>query len=227
MTAVAEPTRANAVAGAPLGDLGRRLATRRAQLGLTVPETAARAGMAASYLRYLEEHPGAAPGTGPLMRLAEVLETSLTELTGGTTDLPPGPGRAGHDPEFTELGPAECRSLLSTHGVGRLAVPTDSGPVIVPVNYDVVDGAIVFRTAPGATPALAEGAPVAFEADRIDDAFSRGWSVLVRGPARTVTDPDEADRLAERAYSTPWAGGGRTLWVRVEPRSVTGRRITV
>jgi hypothetical protein len=63
--------------------------------------------------------------------------------------------------------------------------------------------------------------------DRIDEAFSEGWSVLVRGPARAVTDPDEAARLDEQAYTTPWAGGPRDLWLRIEPVAVTGRRITV
>ncbi|WP_406411542.1 helix-turn-helix domain-containing protein [Streptomyces sp. NBC_01614] len=211
----------------PLGDLGRRLAARRAQLGLSRRETAARAGMTSSYLKHLEEHPGAAPDRGALLSLAAALETTVSELTGGATDLPPGLEQAAHTPEFTELSPDECRSLLGPHGVGRIALSTASGPVVVPVNYSVVDGAIVFRTASGTTPSLAAGRPVAFEVDRIDDAFSRGWSVLVRGRARAVTDPDEARRLTESAYSRPWAGGGRDLWVRVEQQAVTGRRIAV
>ncbi|MFE9609750.1 helix-turn-helix domain-containing protein [Streptomyces sp. NPDC006012] len=224
---MAEHSRTNVVEGTPLGDLGRRLATRRTQLGLSRRETAERAGMASSYLRYLEEHPGAAPGTGPLTRLAEVLKTTVNDLTGGTVTLPPGPGRAARAPEFTELSPEDCRSLLSSHGVGRLGVPTASGPVIVPVNYSVIDDAIVFRTAHGATPSLAAGCQVAFEVDHIDDAFSQGWSVLVRGHARTVADPDEERRLAARAYSTPWAGGKRTMWVCIDPYTLTGRRIRV
>jgi nitroimidazol reductase NimA-like FMN-containing flavoprotein (pyridoxamine 5'-phosphate oxidase superfamily) len=224
---MAERTKANGPEGAPVGDLGRRLVARRTRLGLTRAETAERAGVAPSYLRYLEEQPGAAPGSGLLVRLAEVLETTVSELTGGDTDLPPGPGRAGRAPEFTELGPRECGELLSTHGVGRLAVSTESGPVIVPVNYSVVDGAVVFRTGAGTTPSLAAGHQVAFEVDRIDDAFSRGWSVLVRGRARTVTDPDERSRLDAEAYSTPWTGGPRDLWVRIAPDTVTGRRISV
>ena len=104
---------------------------------------------------------------------------------------------------------------------------TDSGPVVVPVNYSVVDGGIVFRTEPGTTPAQADGHQVAFEADRIDEAFGEGWSVLVRGPGTTVTDPNEVARLEEQAFSTPWAGGRRELWLRIEPVAVTGRRITV
>jgi len=210
-----------------VGDLGRRIALRRTQLGLSRQETATRAGIAPRYLQYLEEHSAAAPGTSVLHILADVLHTTVTELTGGNADLPPGPGRASRHPEFTELTAPECRALLSTHGVGRIAVPTFSGPVIVPVNYSIVDGAIVFRTAPGTTPAQASGCQVAFEVDHIDEAFSEGWSVLVRGHARTVTDPDEVRRLDEGAYSTPWAGGRRDQWVRIgPPLALTGRRIT-
>ncbi|WP_406164756.1 helix-turn-helix domain-containing protein [Streptomyces sp. NBC_00996] len=210
-----------------LGDLGRRLAARRTDLGLSRTETAARAGMAPGYLQYLEEHPGAAPGSGVQLRPAEVLATTVRDLTGGDTDLPDGVGQAARSPSFTSLSVSECRALLSTHGVGRIAVPTVSGPVVVPVNYSVVDGAIVFRTEPGSTPSLASGCQVAFEVDRIDDAFSRGWSVLVRGRARTVTDPDEVRRLTDRACSAPWVGGRRDQWVRIDPFVVTGRRITV
>ncbi|WP_225830243.1 pyridoxamine 5'-phosphate oxidase family protein [Streptomyces sp. NK08204] len=213
--------------GAPLGDLGRRLAARRGQLGLTRGEAAARAGVAVAYLRYLEEHPGAAPGPGVLGSLAAALETSVAELTGGAVEQAPGSSAAARTAKLTELSLGECQALLGTHGVGRLAVTTSSGPVIVPVNYSVVDGAIVYRTAPGATPSLAAGSQVAFEVDRIDDTFSRGWSVLVRGPAHTVTDPQEKAKFTELAHTTPWTGGVRDVWVRIEPQIVTGRRITV
>ncbi|MFF8866796.1 helix-turn-helix domain-containing protein [Streptomyces sp. NPDC015139] len=222
-----ERTSAHTTTEAPLGDLGRRLATRRARLGLTRGQTAARAGMDAGYLRYLEEHPGAAPGTGVLHRLAEALETTVTELTGGALDTPPGSGRAAREPRLTELSATECQALLGSHGVGRLAVPTGSGPEILPVNYSVVDGAIVFRTAAGSPAAPADGRRVAFEVDRIDDAFSQGWSVLVRGVARTVTDPERRRHYAERAHSRPWVGGVREVWIRIEPDVVSGRRITV
>ncbi|WP_406005181.1 pyridoxamine 5'-phosphate oxidase family protein [Streptomyces sp. NBC_00637] len=209
------------------GDLGRRITARRVRLGLTRDETAARAEMAPTYLAYLEQYADAAPNQGVLLKLAEALRTTVSALKGGDADLPPGPGQAGYAPRFTQLSRTECGDLLSTHGVGRLAVSTTHGPLIVPVNYTVIDGTIVFRTARGATPSLAPGTPVAFEVDRIDDAFSQGWSVLVRGHARLVTDVAEAQRLAQQARSRPWAGGRRDLWVRIEPYAVTGRRIAV
>ncbi|MBN0043709.1 pyridoxamine 5'-phosphate oxidase family protein [Streptomyces actuosus] len=210
----------------PTGDLGRRIALRRAQLGLTREEAAARAGMPGSYLRHLEEHPGAAPGSGALRRVAAALQTSLAELMGAGADRPPGPGRALRGASFTELDAEECRALLAEHGVGRLALLTVEGIVVVPVNYSVVDGAVVYRTDPRATPARAAGRRVAFEVDRIDDAFSTGWSVLVRGPAQAVTDPAAVRRLADRASGEPWAGGLRPLWIRIDPAAISGRRIS-
>ncbi|MFI6544264.1 helix-turn-helix domain-containing protein [Streptomyces prunicolor] len=221
-----DPFPLNVAEGSPTGDLGRRIAVRRTALDLSREETAAQAGVAASYLQYLEEFPGSAPGRGVLLRLAEVLHTTVTDLAGGDSDLTPGDGRAGSDPTFTELTVQECRELLSTHGMGRVAIPTVSGPVIVPVNYSVVDGAIVYRTAPGAMPSRAAGCQVTFEIDRIDEAFAEGWSVLALGRARTVTDPDDVRRLTEHAFSTPWAGGPREEWIRIDTLSLTGRRIT-
>ncbi|GAA3310718.1 hypothetical protein GCM10020295_78530 [Streptomyces cinereospinus] len=149
----------------------------------------------------------------------------MTELSGGNVDLPPGPGRAARHRRFAELSVTECRTLIGTHGVGRVAVPTSAGPAIVPVNYSVVDGKIVFRTAPGTTPWQARENLIAFEVDRIDDGLSQGWSVLLRGHAEVVTEPEEVRRLEERAYSMPWVGGRRDVWVRIDPVGMTGRRI--
>src|SRR3546814_5823232 len=61
---------------------------------------------------------------------------------------PPGQGHALLHPHLRDLTPEECRTLLSTHGVGRIAVTTPDGrPAIIPVNYEIVDDDIVFRTA--------------------------------------------------------------------------------
>lgn len=207
------------------GDIGRRVAAERERMGLSREETARRARMAPDYLAYLEEQPGA-PSTATLIRLAAALHTSVQALRGGGVDLPPGQGTALAHPRLRDLEPDECRTLLSTHGVGRVSVTTAEGPAVVPVNYEVVDDAIAFRTAPGSVPAAAAGAEVAFEVDHLDEAMSQGWSVLAVGPARAVTEPGEARRLAERAHSTPWAGGERGMWVSIRPARLTGRRIT-
>ena len=206
------------------GDVGRRLAQRRKQLGLTREQAAARAGVAPEYLQYLEEHPGD-PSTASLLRLAGALDTTVSKLLGGGLDVPPGRGQAGHRPLLEEMGTEESWSRLGTHGVGRVAVITEAGPAIVPVNYSVIDDTIVFRTARRALPGQAAGEEVAFEVDNIDEVLRQGWSVLAVGRAEWVTDPREVAELGKRAYSLPWAGGVRDEWVRITPSRITGRRI--
>ncbi|WP_329239038.1 DUF1918 domain-containing protein [Streptomyces canus] len=208
------------------GDIGRRVAVERRRQNLSREETARRAGMASGYLDYLEEQP-ADPSTATLIRLADALGTTVTTLRGGGMDVPPGQGQALLHPQLRDIGPEECRSLLSTHGVGRVAVSASDGrPAVVPVNYDVIDDAIVFRTAPNLTPAAAVGTEVAFEVDHMDEALSQGWSVLAVGPASVVTEPDTVRRLTEHAHTTPWPGGEREMWVSIRPAHLTGRRIT-
>lgn len=212
-------------AAANPGDIGRRVADERRRRGLSREEAARRAAMAPDYLAYLEERP-ADPTLSTLIRLAAALDTTVAALRGGGLDLPPGQGYALLHPRLRDLGPDECRALLSTHGVGRVAVSTPEGPAVVPVNYEVVDGAIAYRTAPDSVPAAAVGTEVAFEVDHVDEAMSRGWSVLVVGPARVVTEPDVVRRLTERAHTEPWAGGPREMWVSIRPTRITGRRIS-
>ncbi|MYS13264.1 pyridoxamine 5'-phosphate oxidase family protein [Streptomyces sp. SID4982] len=224
----ASALRADAPPGAAAdpGDIGRRVGVERRRRGLTLEETAGRARMSPAYLAYLEERP-ADPSHATLTRLAGALDTTVSALRGAGTDQPPGQGRALLHPRLRDLGPEECRSLLSTHGVGRVTVRgTDGRPAVVPVNYDVSDGEIVFRTAPDSVVAAGVGTEVAFEVDRLDEAMSQGWSVLAVGPASMVTDTEVMRRLARHAHSTPWAGGERDMWMSIDPTSLTGRRIT-
>jgi transcriptional regulator with XRE-family HTH domain len=206
------------------GDIGRRVAAERERQGLSREEAARRAAMAPSYLAYLEEQP-ADPTLATVIRLATALGTSVSALRGGGIDLPPGQGQALLNPRLDHLTLEECSALLSTHGVGRIAVSTPDGPAVVPVNYEVVDGTIAYRTAPDSAPAAAVGTEAAFEVDHVDEAMSQGWSVLAVGPARVVTEPDAVRRLSERAHTKPWPGGQREMWVSIRPTRITGRRI--
>ncbi|MCJ1676969.1 pyridoxamine 5'-phosphate oxidase family protein [Streptomyces sp. APSN-46.1] len=211
---------------APAGrtDLGRRIATRREELGLSRKELGESCGADTTYVAYLEEH-AAAPAIGSLVRIADALGMTVAELTGATTDHPPGRGTAALDAELVELSDGECRRLLSTHGVGRIAVITPQGPAIFPVNYVVAGRDIAFRTSGDAVLARAAGTEVAFEADHIDDVTRLGWSVLAVGEVEGVTDAWELARLDAVAYSLPWAGGPRTHWMKVTPTRITGRRV--
>lgn len=124
--------------------------------------------------------------------------------------------------ELVELSESECRRLLGVGTVGRLAVATEDDLVLVPVNYRLVGEAVVVRTDPGSRLGqLSAGARAVFEVDHLDQGRWRGWSVTASGTVehlRTGTVPDvELPR--------PWAGGERSLVLRVVPRTLTGRRI--
>jgi uncharacterized protein len=118
----------------------------------------------------------------------------------------------------------ECRALLGTESVGRIAVSVGALPGIFPVNYVVVDDDIVFLTGEGLKlRAALENTVVGFEVDSLDRALDYGWSVLVVGVAREVS-AEEQERLGPVRVS-PWAGGDRTHMVRIHPEMISGRRI--
>ena len=101
---------------------------------------------------------------------------------------------------------------------------------VLPVNYRLHHGSIVFRTAPGGpmdqdlrTGMEGVEIKVGFEVDRIDYAQREGWSVLIQGPAHHIS-PGELSEVTESDV-TPWAGGERRLYIRIVPHQITGRRI--
>jgi nitroimidazol reductase NimA-like FMN-containing flavoprotein (pyridoxamine 5'-phosphate oxidase superfamily) len=206
-------------------DLARRIGQRRVQLGMSENALAVQSGMAPRYLQQLfSQGPGFDPGG--FMRIASVLGLSYQEMLEGRADPPPGQGAAASHPVLMHLTANECWDKLGTHGVGHIALPGDPAPVVLPVNY-VVDGhAVLYRTETHGPAAPAGGTEVSFQADRIDDRRSEGWSVLLSGVAERIEDPEAARRLTEQHPAEPWAGGDRRLWVRVEAAEVTGRRIT-
>jgi hypothetical protein len=206
-------------------DLGRRIAEQRARAGLSRAEAAERAGIAVSYLEYLETSAAPSPGPGALARLAAALGTTGAALGGAGLYLPPGQRQAARHPVLETLTGAECLDYLAPGGIGRFLFLDDRGPVAIPVNYRMLGGGIVFRAAGGGSAAAAAGQPrVSFDVDHIDDALGEGWSVLVSGKARLVTAPAELAEVAALGIE-PWAGGERNEYIRIEPRDVTGRRI--
>ena len=117
----------------------------------------------------------------------------------------------------------DCWGLLETEEVARIAWVAPDGVAIVPVNYLVTDGALWFRTQPcSALGRQCPGARVVVEVDQVNRAGRSGWSVVVTGTAHPVDPVDVPDAVMEMRV---WAGGVRTLCVRVEPIEVTGRRL--
>ncbi|MFJ8165828.1 helix-turn-helix domain-containing protein [Streptomyces sp. NPDC096136] len=206
-------------------DLGRRLAARRETLGLTREELGHRCGVDGNYIAYLEEH-AASPSIGTLVRVADVLGVTVDDLTGANAGRVAGRSTARRDTALVPLDEEECRALLGTHGVGRIAVFTPEGPAVLPVNYLVAGADIAFRTAAEAVAARAAGTEAAFEIDNIDDVTAGGWSVLAVGELRAVTASEEIRHLAATARSQPWAGGPRSHWMKITPARLTGRRVT-
>lgn len=62
------------------GDLARRIAHRRDELGRSPEEVARRAGMHVGYLDYVEHNPAAALASSTALRLARALEMSVAKL---------------------------------------------------------------------------------------------------------------------------------------------------
>jgi nitroimidazol reductase NimA-like FMN-containing flavoprotein (pyridoxamine 5'-phosphate oxidase superfamily) len=208
-----------------VGDLGRRVAERRQELGLTPEGVAQRAGMDASFVEFLEAEPSPQLTRSALLRLAAALETTVEVLTGGGRLAPPGRSNPTSRPALDSLDPASCAALISDGGIGRVVFHEPRGPVALPVNFRILDGDVVFRT--GATASLIQSArdgQLSFEVDHIDDALNEGWSVLISGDSHVISDPAERD-LATSTGVTPWAGGSKDVYVRIAPTEMTGRRI--
>ena len=124
------------------------------------------------------------------------------------------------------LSHEECLALLRDGVVGRIAFSVDDFPVILPINYRLMETAgrvwIALRTRPGN---IIERAPVnvAFEIDDIDPTHHQGWSVLARGTLHEV-DPEAAD-FRKRFDPEPWIEVARDSWLIIDPFALTGRRL--
>ena|SRR5580704_10994474 len=139
------------------------------------------------------------------------------------------------DRKIEHLDQDECLRLISPGGIGRIGYQSRYGPVILPVNYKLHDGVVVFRTAEHNSldedlqTGIAGGEfKVAFEIDEFDLTARSGWSVLVRGSAHRVRPGSERES-AEATGVEPWPGGERELFMSITPTTsghVTGRRIT-
>jgi uncharacterized protein len=119
----------------------------------------------------------------------------------------------------------ECLRLLGTATLGRVGVTTGALPSVLPVNFRVDRDRILFRTGVGTKlDAATDNAVVAFEVDEIDSGARSGWSVVVTGVARELTDPDELAE-AQRLALVRWAPGDDHRIVAISTDLVSGRRI--
>jgi nitroimidazol reductase NimA-like FMN-containing flavoprotein (pyridoxamine 5'-phosphate oxidase superfamily) len=134
-------------------------------------------------------------------------------------------------PILEELTETESLRLIEQAEVGRIGFSGRYGPVIVPVNYKIVDGAVIFRTAVGSSlvedlrTGIADADyKVVFEIDEIDPVARAGWSVMIQGAAHHMDDERELAAVLGASID-PWAGGERDQYVRIKPTFISGRRI--
>ena len=132
-----------------------------------------------------------------------------------------------------ELTADECWQLLASVTIGRIVFTHRAMPAIRPVNHLVEGRTIIIRTHLGAAIASRAGSAagrdeqpgsvVCYEADQLDAARHTGWSVIVTGLARLVTDPAAVARYA--GVLEPWIAGEMNQVVAIEPRFVSGIRL--
>lgn len=126
--------------------------------------------------------------------------------------------------QLEEIRAAECWELLGRHEMGRIAIVVGGKPQIFPVNYGLKGKVIVFRTAAGSKLAYAPESPVAFEVDEYDASAGTGWSVMVQGYGRDITEADDFSWTARGARVQTAAPGEKLHMIAVDPTQISGRR---
>lgn len=131
---------------------------------------------------------------------------------------------AGYD--FHDLAEVECRRLLPTVPIGRLAYTSNALPRVMPVHFTVRGNEVCIRSLDVAKVASAmRGDIVAFEVDCYTPATQEGWSVCLVGPCRLIVDPVEIAALDALDFS-PWSVEQRPDCFAVTISLIHGRRLT-
>ena len=133
----------------------------------------------------------------------------------------------GEEYEVTvdELDEETCWRLVAQEAFGRVAFIYDFELWVLPVNAAVVDRRVVFRTTDDSMlRAAGNSSLVAFEADHTDRVNETGWSVLVRGRLRDVTN-DPIRGAWHELTVRPWAPGARNRRMAIETAAISGRMI--
>jgi uncharacterized protein len=132
-----------------------------------------------------------------------------------------------HRDRVSELDIDTCLQLLESHHFGRIAINDDGGPIVLPVNFVLDQGSVLFRTDEGTKlEAALRLRRATFQVDHVDEAHRLGWSVMVRGKITEVSDPGELARVREIPLD-PFAGGTRPRYVRILSASISGRKVDI
>ncbi len=127
------------------------------------------------------------------------------------------------------LATDECLRLLATATIGRVGLSSAALPTVLPVNFRLVGDRILFRTGLGSKlEAATRNAVVAFEVDDFDPIEHAGWSVVVVGVARALSDGEAAEIDArDRVRLARWVPGADDRMVAVSCELVSGRRLVL
>jgi nitroimidazol reductase NimA-like FMN-containing flavoprotein (pyridoxamine 5'-phosphate oxidase superfamily) len=127
---------------------------------------------------------------------------------------------------LNQLSRSTSLKLLGSVSIGRLVFTHEALPAIRPVNHLVEGESIVVRATAGAAITSAagrDGAVVAYEADEINPETQLGWSVIIVGTARLLTDEKAAARY--RARLRPWISDAADDVITISADIVTGYRL--
>jgi pyridoxamine 5'-phosphate oxidase-like protein len=119
-----------------------------------------------------------------------------------------------------QLTRTRALDLLRSVSLGRLVFTHQALPAIRPVNHLVECDSIIVRATAGAaivSTADRHGVVVAYEADSIDSENHVGWSVIVVGTARLLTDD-----ARYRTLLHPWISGAVDDVITISADLVTG-----
>ncbi|WP_084495241.1 pyridoxamine 5'-phosphate oxidase family protein [Nocardia shimofusensis] len=155
----------------------------------------------------------------------EFAATSRQQKAGQIVSQPECDPEFGEAPRGTvELSRAEAMRRLASVPFGRIVFTRDALPAVRPVNHLVDRQLIIVRT--GLSTGLsnsvrsARSVVVAYEADEIDPVRRLGWSVVVTGVARPVTDARLLEEYRHRLR--PWVNSAADEVVAIEPTLVNG-----
>ena len=127
--------------------------------------------------------------------------------------------------ELEVLSKDECLAVLASRSIGRVGITHRALPVILPVNYALLNGDVVITTGVGSKlEAAVVRAIVAFEVDDIDEGTRTGWSVCVKGRAEELVRPDDIE-AAEALGMQTFCPSERHRYVRISTDLMTGRRV--
>ena len=124
------------------------------------------------------------------------------------------------------LDARECRRLLASVSVGRIAFTEAAMPVIQVASFALRGEDVVIPTGLSSKMAAgSRGAVLAFAVDDYDPVERTGWNVTVIGASRLVSGPDEVRELDELGVQ-PWSPSATHCYIALRLTVVRGQRIS-